>query len=175
MVSGSNEICSDVLTAIRRIIRAIELRSRKMFQQYGLTGPQFVVLKELENPREITVGEIAVNVSLSSATVTDILGRLEKRGLVERTRSDRDKRRVLVKATEDGLALLQSAPPLLQEQFVNQFQQLEEWEQHQILASVQRIVGMMDVGELDASAVLTTGAITDEPADPENAGKKQPA
>ena len=175
-MSNDKDITNQVMTELRRIIRAIDLYSKKTVQRCGVTGPQLVVLKELENQDGITVGEIAVNVSLSSATVTDILGRMEKRGLVARTRSDRDKRRVIVRATDEGMKILQSAPSMLQHHFVEKFKQLQEWEKTLILSSLQRIVSMMNVEQLDASAVLTTyGTITDEPGQPEGSGEKQTA
>lgn len=137
-------VSSDVLTALRRIIRAIDLHSRRLALRYGLTGPQLVLLQELARMPNASVGELAKSVSLSNGTVTDILDRLEKRGLVHRVRGDEDKRRVFVRITEAGGHIMSEAPPLLQEHFNEEFRKLKDWEQTLILSSLQRVASMME-------------------------------
>ena len=149
-----------VVVALRRIIRAIDLRSRHLVTHYGLTGPQLVVLRELSASTGCCVSELTKAIHLSQATATGILDRLEKRGLVRRERSNQDKRRVLVWLSEAGEQLLVDAPPLLQEEFTAEFDKLEDWEQTLILSSLQRLVSMMEAKGLDATAILTTGPIT---------------
>ncbi len=150
----------DVLIALRRIMRAVDLHSRSLIQRYGLTGPQLVILREISRLGEVSGSELAKSVSLSLPTVTGILSRLEKRGLVSRRRSEIDKRRVMVRPTSDAFELLATAPPPLQESFAKQFENLEDWEKSQLLASLQRVVSMMEARELDASPILTTGSIS---------------
>ena len=145
--------------ALRRIIRAIDLRSRFLVTRYGLTGPQLTVLKELSDHNGIPVGELTRAIHLSQATVTGILDRLAKRELVRRQRSDEDKRRVRVWLTYEGKQLLADAPPLLQEEFTDQFSKLEKWEQSQILSALQRVVSMMEAKHIDATPILTTGPV----------------
>jgi DNA-binding MarR family transcriptional regulator len=128
----------------------LDLQSRKLARSHGLTGPQALLLKEICLSRSIAVGELADRVSLSQATVTDILSRLEKRGLVIRQRSSADKRCVLVNATAAGQSLAAGPLPLLRQRFVDELQQLREWEQTQLLASLQRIADMMSREETPA-------------------------
>jgi DNA-binding MarR family transcriptional regulator len=152
--------CEEVLIALRRVIRAIDLHSRQLVRSHGLTAPQALILKEIVSSGEISVGELAQRVSLSQATVTDILNRLEKRALITRERSSADRRRVLVRATSEANATIESGPPLLQEDFARRFSELEDWEQTLLLASLQRIASLMDAERLDASPVLTAGGVT---------------
>jgi len=154
------DVQQQVLRALRQIIRAIELHSRRLVQACGLTGPQLVVLRALENGSSMSVGEVAVNVSLSSATVNVILSRLESRGLVERARSNQDRRQVLIKLAPPGKTLLETAPPLFQETFIENFKKLAPWEETLILSTLQRIVAMMEVEDMDASSLLVPGALT---------------
>jgi DNA-binding MarR family transcriptional regulator len=151
---ATGNICEDVLLSLRQIIRAVDLHSRRLVHDHGLTGPQLLLLRALERLGEVPVGELARDVSLSHATVTGVLDRLEKRGLVQRERSVEDKRKVLVSTTESGLVLLSDAPSLLQEQFIARFQNLEAWEQTLILSSVQRIAAMMQAEELEVESML---------------------
>lgn len=161
---NADETLDKVLIALRRIIRAVDLHSHSLSQRYGLTGPQLVILRELLRRGEISGSELAGAVSLSLATVTGILTRLEARGLVSRRRSESDKRRVLVRTTPAAERLLEAAPPPLQESFARQFERLKDWEQSLILSSLQRLVTMMEARELDASPFLTTGSL-DRPDD----------
>ena len=159
--------CHDVLVALRRIIRAVDLHSRSLVQRCGLTGPQLLVLREIGRD-EISVGALAKAASLSQATVTGILDRLEARGLVERRRGESDKRQVLTRATGAGKRMVQRAPRLLQDSFVVQFTSLAEWEQTELISSLQRVVAMMEASDLEVSPVLASGPIAPTPREPED-------
>lgn len=156
-------ITDQILVALRRIVRAIDRHSKYLAQEYGLTGPQVVLLKELASHEAIHPSELARRVSLSHATVTDILNRLEKRGLVTRARSLEDRRRILVRPTRRGIALVERSPPLLQEQFSRRLTDLQDWELAQILCVLQRMASMMDAKQIDAAPVLATGSVTADP------------
>lgn len=151
-------IGDQVIVALRRVIRAVDLHSRRLVESHGLTGPQALILKALQNS-SLPAGELATRVSLSQGTVTDILNRLEKRGLISRIRDTEDRRRVLVEATDAALALLAQSPPLLQESFAQRFSNLQDWEQTQLLASLQHIAAMMDAEDIDAAPVLSSGSV----------------
>lgn len=159
-MNPNQSICKQVLVNLRRIIRGIDVHSRTLVREFGLTGPQLILLEELASLKEVSVGDLAKSVNLSHATVTDILDRLEKRGFVERTRSNSDKRRVLVAITDMGLKVHGKAPPLLQERLTAEFEKLEDWEQTLILSSLQRIASMMEVQEIEASPILASGPLS---------------
>ena len=147
-----------VIAALRRIVRAIDLHSRHLVERFSVTGPQLIALQELARLGQVPVGVLARNVHVSHPTMTGILDRLEKRGLVHRTRDTEDRRRMTAAPTTAGLKLLDSAPSPLQDHFRSEFSKLEEWEQTHMLATLQRIAAMMDAEELEAAPVLTTGA-----------------
>jgi len=153
-----------VIAAIRRIIRAIDLHSRHLVDRFSVTGPQLITLQELARLGRLPVGVLAQNVHVSHPTMTGILDRLERRGLVRRTRDTQDRRRITAAVTAEGLALLEAAPSPLQDRFRSEFAKLEEWEQTQMLATLQRIATMMDAEELEAAPVLTTEAAVAVPA-----------
>jgi DNA-binding MarR family transcriptional regulator len=155
-----NDMFDEIVVALRRIVRAIDLHSRKLAQEFGLTGPQVVLLKELNRQGEVHVAELAKNINLSHATVTDILNRLEKRALIERERSSNDRRRVVVRITPEASAVLKKSPPLLQESFLNHLEKLDDWELTQILSVLQRVAMLMDAEDVDASPLLATGSAT---------------
>ncbi|RVU30808.1 MarR family winged helix-turn-helix transcriptional regulator [Neptunomonas marina] len=152
----------DVLIALRRIIRATDLQSKRISKSCGLTIPQVMVLRAIENLGDVTVRKISSDVSLSQATVTTILNRLEDRQLVERVRSTQDRRIVNARLTEAGRDILNTAPPLLHERFIERFESLDDWEKTQLLSSMQRVATMMDAEELDAAPLLDIANPTKE-------------
>ena len=95
--------------------------------------------------------------SLSQATVTTILNRLEQRGLVQRTRNSHDKRVVNVSLTDNGARVLDESPDMLQESFIRRFEALEPWEQTLILSSLQRVATMLEAKDFDAAPLLAIG------------------
>ncbi len=152
----------ELLVALRRVIRAVDLRSKQLSKHVGLTGPQLLVMQNIQEKPGIMVREIAENINLSPATITNILDRLEGRDLATRIRSTQDKRKVGVFLTEKGKVAVVNAPRPLQEHFVERFSQLKEWEQSQMVATVQRIASMMDAEDIDASPFLELGSISEK-------------
>ena len=126
----------DEVMALRRITGSINLHSSRLAHHHGVTSPQLIVLGEISRSGKITAGRLAESVSLNNATVTGILKRLSKRGLIERRRTDEDKRRVLVKLTDLGERALANPPSLLHDPFVKEFEKLENWEQTSLLSSL---------------------------------------
>lgn len=156
-------LCREVLISLRKITQAIDLHSRSLSRDYGLTGPQLVILQEISNNDAISVTELGRLISLSQGTVTDILRRLEKKELVTKKRSSVDKRRMELCVTEKCRQILEKAPPPLQETFIDTLSRLEEWEQLMILSSLRRVVDMMSAKKIDASPILASGPITIPP------------
>ncbi|WP_237067052.1 MarR family winged helix-turn-helix transcriptional regulator [Microbulbifer guangxiensis] len=150
----------EVLITLRRLIRATDLHSKQLVKTAGLTAPQLLLLQAIREKGQVTIGALAKEISLSQATVTTILDRLEKRGLVYRERSSEDKRKVHAYLTEKGMDFIRDAPTPLQEHFVRQFRDLRDWEQSMIISSLQRVALMMDAEHIDASPVLDVGDLT---------------
>jgi len=137
-----------VLITLRQIIRAIDIQSKYLYKRYGLSGPQLIILRELSGVPEISIGHLAKEISLSQATVTDILDRLQDKEFIIRQRDNYDKRRVFIKITEKGKIAIGKKLSLLNEDFTQKFNQLEDWEQTLILSSIQRIASMMEAEKL---------------------------
>jgi len=152
------DLQEDVLVSLRRIIRATYLHSKRMQRNHRLTTPQLVVLRQLSGGRELSGNDLARAVSLSPPTVAGVLARLTDHGLVSRRRSEKDRRQLLVSLTEKGKKILEDAPPLLQERLSRNLAKLPEWEQLQIVATLKRLVVLMEAESVDASPVLTTAA-----------------
>lgn len=144
----------EVLVYLRRIIHATDLQSRRIAKVCGMTIPQVMVLNSIDQLGDVTVKRISDEVSLSQATVTTILNRLEDRGLLERVRNADDKRIVNARLTAAGKAALAASPPLLHESFIQRFECLSKREKEKILSSLQSVAGMMDAEDFEAAPIL---------------------
>jgi len=121
-----------ILITLRQIIRAIDIHSKYLYKCYGLSGPQLIILRELSSIPEISIGHLAQEISLSQATVTDIL----------------DRRNVFVRITEKGKVVIGEKSSILNGDFTQKFNKLEDWEQTLILSSIQRIASMMETKKI---------------------------
>lgn len=147
-----------MLRALRRIVRAIDLQSRRLEHEVGLTGPQLISLRVLDQRGPMTAGALARAVDLSQATLTGILDRLAKRRLVTRRRSSSDRRRVTIALSPEGERVVRTAPSPLQAVFSARLSELPERTQARLCTTLEQVVRMMDAETLDAAAMLTPGA-----------------
>jgi len=152
-----------ILRSLRRIVRAMDIHSRRLRLTHEITGPQLVCLLELVARGPMPIKKLAEDVSLSASTVVGVLDRLESKGLVMRHRDLRDRRVVNVSATPTGVALVGQGPSPLQEGLANALNSLPDIEQATIALSLQRIVDLMETRQL-ASPGADTGA-NDDPTE----------
>lgn len=150
---------NEVMVMLRRIIRTTDMRAKQLARESGLTPPQFVILSAIDRLGNVPISRIAKDVNLTQATVTTIIDKLESKGLVKRLRSDKDKRIVHATLSAAGAKTLTNAPTLLQKQFIDKFNNLEDWEQNFILSALQRVAGLMEAEDIDAAPFLDIGDI----------------
>ncbi|MDG1025816.1 MAG: MarR family transcriptional regulator [Gammaproteobacteria bacterium] len=149
----------ELFIALRRITRAIDLHSKKLQREAGLTTSQLLLLEAAVKLDIPSPTNIAKEVLLSQATVTNLIDRMERNELILRHKSKEDKRVVEIFLTEKGKQMIELAPEPLQAGFLREYRKLERWEQHQLIGSMQRIAVLMDAEDIDASPILTTGEL----------------
>lgn len=142
------------LVAMRRILRATDIHAKRLSRATNLKTSQLLVIQTIDETGEMTVGEIAAKVNLAQASVTAIIDRLQESGLLMRQRGDTDKRKVYVQLTDEGRAVLDRAPTALHDRFSERFAELEDWEQLQMVAVLERVASMMDADRIEAAPVL---------------------
>lgn len=118
-----------------------------------MTLPQLVVLAAIRAQGEVTSARLSAAVSLSPATVTVILDNLAARGLIERYRSQEDRRIVHSRLTVAGAGVLSKAPSFLHERFLQRFAQLPPERQEAMLRALEDVAELMG-----APAALAPGA-----------------
>lgn len=93
-----NQLCFPLYAASRLVIRAYQ----PFLDELRLTYPQYLVMIVLWEKDEITVNDIVERLMLQTNTVTPMLQRMEKMGVIERHKAEKDKREVIVALTSKG-------------------------------------------------------------------------
>lgn len=154
-----DEVAYEILRSIRRILRKTSQHSRQLTRQSGLSVTQLLCLKAIGDAGdelELSAAMIAQRVQLSAPTVTRIVDRLELAGYVLRERRSQDRRKICLSVTELGRQRLKQLPTPLQDQFLERLNKLKPDERRELLRSLEKIVEMMEAGDIDASPVLTS-------------------
>jgi len=100
-----NQLCFRLYTAARLVMQAYY----PYFEPLGITYPQYLVLLVLWEKDHLPVNDIARRLHLETNTVTPLLQRMEKQGLVSRKRGKEDTRQRIVSLTAQGKALEEKA------------------------------------------------------------------
>lgn len=103
-----------VCFALHAASRAVTAAYRPLLEPLGLTYPQYLVLSTLWEYGDQSVGELVELLQLDYGTMTPLIKRLEKRGLVRRTRNPNDERSVIVRLTAAGEALHEHSQAIYQ-------------------------------------------------------------
>ncbi|MEA4986137.1 Organic hydroperoxide resistance transcriptional regulator [bioreactor metagenome] len=100
-----NQLCFPFYATSRLIIRAYQ----EDLDALGITYPQYLVMMVLWEEQETTVNQIAEKLILNTNTITPLLKRMETMGLITRTPSKTDQRKVMVGLTEEGKNMREKA------------------------------------------------------------------
>ncbi len=143
-----------IVLALRRITQAIDQYSRQLWRDAGLTAPQLATLREIIAGRNTSPMTLADALHVSQPTITGILGRLEQQGLIVRQRSQIDRRSIIAIPTKKGRNLALKAPPLLRDRFRSELSRLQQRQQNEMLATLQRVAEMMHAPPLSEGPFL---------------------
>ncbi|TCP38723.1 MarR family winged helix-turn-helix transcriptional regulator [Rhodovulum marinum] len=156
---------SDIsLIALRRILRATELYGRELAKAAGLTAVQIRVLQIVAETGTSTPKAISARMGVSQPTMTTLIDRLVAKGLVERRRSETDRRQMNIFITPAGRDAIDRAPDPLHDRYVEAFDALPDWEQAMLVAALERVAALLDAGHLDVAPVLDLGDIRKNPS-----------
>lgn len=91
----------DVLKLLKEIMKTIHKNATKEFKELKITGPQGMIIGILTHHGEMKITDLSEKLGLSVSTVSGIIDRLEKQGMVLRLRSKDDRRVVYVKVADE--------------------------------------------------------------------------
>lgn len=114
-----------VMDALRRVVQALRVSSRRAEVNVGLSGAQLFVLSQLREGKQLSVNDLAERTATHQSSVSVVVDRLVKRGLVQRSVAEDDARRRVVELTERGAEVLRAAPDPVQERLISALQRMD--------------------------------------------------
>jgi DNA-binding MarR family transcriptional regulator len=149
-LAGKRSDTAEIVQGLRRIVKALQNYSQDVRQTYGLTGPQLWALKTLEARGRLSMGRLASSLVVHQSSASILVNRLEKRGLVRRVPSHRDRRFVDLALTRRGAALAADAPEAAQGRLLHALEGMSTREVREIRRAVGRLVRAMEATDVHA-------------------------
>jgi DNA-binding MarR family transcriptional regulator len=109
-----NQMCFPLYAASRLVTKCYQ----PVLDELGITYPQYLVLMVLWENDAVNLNLLSEKLKLQSNTLTPLLKRMQEMGLVDRVRSVKDERQIIITLSEKG-KLLQQEAPRLQDQLLN--------------------------------------------------------
>lgn len=104
---GFSSTAEEALLNLQRTADHIQIAFTRLFREHGITGQQYNVLRILRGAEEaLPILEIGDRMVTVVPAITGLIDRLEKQQLVRRTRSEADRRVIMVTILSKGLKLL---------------------------------------------------------------------
>lgn len=155
----------EILVKLRKIIRSINLESKKIEKELGVSIPQLLVLKYLsdQNDYRAFAKDIKGYINLNASTVSGIISRLESKGLVAKMTKSNDKRATYIILTAKGAELLHKSPPTLQEKLSQRLKKLTPEQIEELDKNIELLTLILNVEDMDAAPLLTIEEITYHP------------
>lgn len=140
---------TDLLAYIRQIMRFIHIESKLLEKHRGISIPQLLTLNFLNKQKDFTSAHGAIGrfLVLSPSTVTGIVTRLEKKGVVARIPGGSDKRTSHVILTKKGKSLLEESLVWLEQKFEKQLQDRSESQELKLIQSFEEIIRFIKLRE----------------------------
>lgn len=136
-----------VLDSIRLIVRALRLSERAAQKQHGMTAAQAFALLKLSEAETMSLNELAARTVTDQSSVSTVVQKLVDQDLVSRERSTDDARRLELRVTRKGAAVLRKAPEPAQEKLLEALAELTPREQAQLAKLLARLVEAMGIEE----------------------------
>lgn len=155
---------TDILIKIRKIVRSINLESKKIQKEYGVSIPQVLCLQFLRDSANYQAGqgEIRKFLNLNSSTTSGIVNRLESKGLVARLPRSGDKRVVTISLTSKGDKLMKQIPSLMHEQLSEKLVNLDDSTLKNVQDSLELLVTLLEIDDVEAFPLISNDEALEE-------------
>lgn len=139
-----------IVQGLRRIVKALHTYSQDVRSGYGLTGPQLWALKMLQHHGQMPAGLLADALVVNQSSISALVDRLVRRGLVRRIRGRDDRRVVEIALTGRGRALVADAPEAAQGRLLHALDEMRASDVRRIRRAVDRMVEAMEASDVKA-------------------------
>jgi DNA-binding MarR family transcriptional regulator len=114
------------MDSLRRVVHALRVAASASERAFGLSGVQLFVLRQLSVKSGQSLSDLAARTRTTQSSISEVVARLVRNGLVSRTPSVVDRRRAVLSLTPSGEIVLTTAPETIQEQLLRGFESLDE-------------------------------------------------
>lgn len=154
----------EIIISIRRILRAVNLESKRCEKEYGLSMPQMLVLSFIAQEPDMRTTNKAIkdHMQLNASTVTGILKRLTKKGFTASVPNVDDQRGSIIALTQSGYDLIKSTPPPLQMKLEQGLKKLSEADRQKLTRYFEFIVQLLELEEGAAAPILSADFLSEE-------------
>ena len=148
---------TEILTRIRQIVRSVNIETKRIQKEHGITIPQLLCLNFLSEKKGFQAShkEIKDFLQLNASTVTGIISRLVEKGLIARLPKQEDRRVGLIILTAKGDELLKKTPEPLHEQLSIKLRQLSPQKLLKLQESFDTITEFLKIEKVDAAPIIT--------------------
>jgi DNA-binding MarR family transcriptional regulator len=113
------------MDSLRRVVHALNIATRASERAFGVSAAQLFVLRQLAARSGQSLSDLAARTRTTPSSISEIVARLVRRGLIERRPSEDDRRRAELSLTDRGRTTLAKAPVTIQERLLLGFDQLD--------------------------------------------------
>ncbi|WP_233582657.1 MarR family winged helix-turn-helix transcriptional regulator [Corallococcus sp. CA053C] len=113
------------MDGVRRLVRLLRVSARASERLVGISGAQLFILQELAEAGPSSINDLAERTLTHQSSVSGVVAKLIEQGLVSRSRSSEDGRRVEVALEPAGRAVVRKAPPMAQARLISGLRKLE--------------------------------------------------
>lgn len=155
-MTPTSDIIATITDDLRRVFQVVNGHSKRAMRETGLTGPQLWAIKVIAGDGPLRISDLAQRLYLHNATVVGIVDRLEAQGLVQRNRSEEDRRVVMVSLTVEGRELVTRAPEVAQGLLVAGLEKIPRRSLETITEGLRLMVEILDAQNLPPQLLLSS-------------------
>jgi homoprotocatechuate degradation regulator HpaR len=139
---ATQEFSRSLPMMLYRALDTVMPRFRRIFNEFGLTEQQWRVLRVLWEHQEVAFHRLASLTLIPAPSLVGVIDRLSKSGLVERHRSDLDRRNVSIRATRKGRALEAKIGPRVEAAYAELRSAIDTDEWQQLIDGLDRLASI---------------------------------
>lgn len=160
---------TEILANIRKIVRSINLESKRIEKEHGISIPQLLTLKFLKEQPNFQSSQKGIKdyLQLNASTVSGIINRLEKKGLIAKLPKQKDRRVSVITITAKGADLIDKTPEPLHDIFIQKLEKLPLEKVAALENAFQMIIDLFNLDEVvDAAPIITAETtLSEDPSD----------
>jgi len=150
---SSREDLTKVLEAVLSINQSIRVSGRALQQQAGVSSAQLMILQCLADQPAQSINELASDTFTHQSSVSMVVSRLFEKGLVRRSQSGGDGRRVSVSLTQAGWGVVRRTPSSAHSRLLAVLKTLSASELRNLRMSLSHVADMIGDEDPDATEI----------------------